>query len=271
MLVDLIGCHPAISPIYETDFLVNLLELLFAPPPDTDIPASVQNTLARFVERIPTMGAKKRPYERYVHGNRHLRFDPAFVAVQTSRLLHRQATDPLGAFQDFVRAMFEHHAANDGKPQWINKTPANLHFARGLRVAFPDMLLIHVVRDGRDVAASVTQTAFGPRTVTEAARWWVATMDIADDFGQQFPQSMLVVRYEDLVRDPATAVAAVLDALDMDVPPRLVTEWCAATGGADVGRIGVWEDHFTSKDRDAFLAIAGPTLERHGYEVAATA
>lgn len=265
VLADLIGCHPEISPIYETDFVINLLKQVFGEGLDAGSPDRIRAVMRQFVERMPRMGGRKKPYERYVHGNSHLQLDPGFVLAETEWLVANLQPDPVGALRTFITTVFDHHAANDGKPSWANKTPANLHFARALRVVFPDLRLIHVFRDGRDVAASSTALTFGPRSVKEAATWWVAAMELADELQRDHPEQLLEVRYEDLLRDPERVMGSVFEALEMDMPPTLVRDWTAATGGLNPSRIGAWEDSFTTTDRAQFLSIAGPTLERRGY------
>lgn len=267
MLADLVGCHPDISPIYETDFVISLLEMLFVQGREATTPDRIRATMQTFLERVPGMGTKKRPYERYVHGNSHIQLDPAVVALQTERLIRELEREPLAAFGRFLDGLFRHHASNDGKPHWVNKTPGSVHFAPGIRAVLPGVLIVHVIRDGRDVAASTVEMSFGPRTIRDAARWWVTAIELGEEFGRAYPDQYLAIRYEDLARDAGAALGVLMDRLDMDVPETLLSDWAGKTGGADPSRIGAWEDVFTTRDRNDFTSIAGPALERHGYEV----
>ena len=88
------------------------------------------------------------------------------------------------------------------------KSPNHLLYGDELLRGFPDAQMIHVIRDGRDVAVS-NRDAFGsqPAWVLRAALRWntyqAAHQRLAQDYG---PDRYTSVRYEDLVRDPAAAL-----------------------------------------------------------------
>lgn len=52
-----------------------------------------------------------------------------------------------------------------GKPApavWVDHTPANIRYAWTLLHLFPDAKMIHIIRDGRAVAASILPLDWGP-------------------------------------------------------------------------------------------------------------
>lgn len=56
---------------------------------------------------------------------------------------------------------------------WIDHTPKNIRHAQTLFTAFPDARMVHIVRDGRAVAASVLLPLdWGPNVIESAARFW---------------------------------------------------------------------------------------------------
>ena len=79
-----------------------------------------------------------------------------------------------------------------------------------LRQLFPDAQYLHIVRDGRDAAASMMRTAFGAKTALEAAREWTGAVGRIQRFGRELPPDhFLEVRYEDLIANPAEALRRV--------------------------------------------------------------
>ena len=82
---------------------------------------------------------------------------------------------------------------------WVEMTPLNVSRADSLEAFSPDHLLIHVVRDGRDVAASITALPWGPDEPLEALEWWESRLRVSSSGAQAVPPARrLVVRLEEL-------------------------------------------------------------------------
>lgn len=62
--------------------------------------------------------------------------------------------DPLAASRAFVSGLLDPVARDLGKRHWVETTPSNGLYASTLFSIFPDLKLVHIVRDGRDVASS---------------------------------------------------------------------------------------------------------------------
>jgi hypothetical protein len=87
-----------------------------------------------------------------------------------------------------------------GSPRWVETTPGNVLRPHGLLALFPSMHLLHIVRDGRDTAASVTTRSWGPNDIFGALDWWADRMVRAYTALEGFPSDrVLTIRLEDLV------------------------------------------------------------------------
>src|SRR5258705_434249 len=64
------------------------------------------------------------------------------------------------------------YGTRHGKPQYADKTPSHLLHVPLLAGRFPRARFVHIVRDGRDVAASLVTMGFGASDFAEAARGW---------------------------------------------------------------------------------------------------
>ena len=84
-----------------------------------------------------------------------LGIDDDDVAGMRSRLGDQGAADAL-------RAVYGAYAARHGKPRWGDKTPGHLAHMGALSHALPEARFIHIIRDGRDVAASIRGLPFAP-------------------------------------------------------------------------------------------------------------
>jgi hypothetical protein len=90
-----------------------------------------------------------------------------------------------------------------GKERWGEKTPHHLFYWRQISEFFPEAKIIHLVRDGRDVALSYVSARFGPTTVYGAAQSWrryLAEIDRVKKTSR--PDLICEIRYEDLIADP---------------------------------------------------------------------
>ncbi len=169
------------------------------------------------------------------------------------------------------------------------KTPANiLHFTR-LRQIFPDSPLIGIVRDGRDVVASLlsmdwTDARTGqPMAITRddeaAAQLWCASIDSGQRM--QADPNYFELRYEDLVADTAGTISRLFDALgeDDDAKSRALEHANAFDGRqgiaessadrvsrpVDRSAIDRWQTDLDQTRLDTVMRVAGHHLDRLGY------
>src|SRR3954452_20940566 len=68
------------------------------------------------------------------------------------------ASEGWHAASRLVRALLDAEATMARKPALVEMTPANIFVASELRSMLPDAILVHTIRDGRDVASSVATT-----------------------------------------------------------------------------------------------------------------
>jgi len=97
-------------------------------------------------------------------------------------------------------------------PRIAEKTPHNLLFIDLLGRIFPRAMFVHVIRDGRAVAASLVRQKWNnPLTgdplwycanLTNAARYWQDTIQAVQGQAGAVPGRYIEVRYERLVADP---------------------------------------------------------------------
>ena len=123
--------------------------------------------------------------------------------------------DPLTA-GDAARSFYEAYAAQEGKPRWGDKSPPYTWKARRIQRALPEAHFIHLIRDGRDVALSLSEVSWGPGDVQAAAAKWVEELGSARRRAQRLrPGTYMEVRYEDLVADPEPLLRRIADFVDL--------------------------------------------------------
>jgi hypothetical protein len=193
-----------------------------------------------------------------------------------------------GSPGDFLRILMEAVAGEQGAVRWAECTPDNVFFMRQIKASFPDARFIHMVRDGRDVALSLARQGWispfrwdTARPSAPAALYWERAVRAGREGGRGAPSDYLEVRFEDLVRDPAGALAPV--ARFIDHPLDYGTIQASAIGsvskpntsfGGDseedppFSPIERWKSSYTDSDLRLVEALVGPTLEELGYSPA---
>ncbi|RAY11389.1 hypothetical protein DPM19_30665 [Actinomadura craniellae] len=190
-----------------------------------------------------------------------------------------------------LRAFFEQRAAAAGAPVYLHKF-TGWPRAGLLHEVFPGTRFVHVVRDGRAVAASWLRMPwwrghlgpagwhFGPLPEPYARQWeqsgrchvqlagigWNMLMDAHEAARAALPADRwLEVRYEDVVADPAEHFTRMLRFFGLE-PDRAfergLARYTFATGRADAFRTDLSPAQVATLDK-----TLAPHLERLGYPV----
>ncbi len=192
-------------------------------------------------------------------------------------------------------------AMKPGASLVVEKTPSHSHHVDLIARYAPQVRFLHIIRDGRDSAASLVAASKGwgeswgaPSTVTRAAYMWANHVNGARRAGEFGPYHE--VRYEDLRSDKASDLleeifefcGIPIDAsearhrLDEYSLNRQRSEGTSSVvfageaarhehaGAEPSGFFGAgnanWRDCWTVRDRVDFDAVAGPLLLELGYE-----
>jgi hypothetical protein len=267
LLVDLLGTHASLSPVYETNFVLGVARELLAKRPLPESAAAIRRLMQQWTEPLPHRPHHKRPDERYLHGPHYILFERDYALEVTETLIDELATDPIAAYRRFVGSLFARHAELDGKPFWVNKTPTYVAALPFLKEIWPDFVFIHCVRDGRDAAASALTRSWGPNTWSEAGTWWRDQVRPGLEFAERHPGPLVALRYEDVLASPTEALERVLGVLGLDGASATVERYLAAGAVLDATRTGRWRRE-AAADIEAFEVDAGATLRALGYQPA---
>lgn len=113
-------------------------------------------------------------------------------------------------------------ASSDFK-YFADSTPINILHSAKINRFLPGSKFINMVRDGRDVAFSVTKEHWGPNNPYEALTWWAGRMaDGYNALNEVAPESQLTLRLEDLIiHDREKSYAEILNFLGLPDEERL--------------------------------------------------
>lgn len=183
---------------------------------------------------------------------------------------------------DMVKRVVQVYGSRRGKPApayWIDHTPYNILHVPLLFQIYPDARLIHLVRDGRGVAASVMKLDWGPNTVEAAAQWWIVRVAHGLAAESYFgPERVLRVSYEALVRDPQTTMQQVCAFIGVAWQPEMIagtgfqvpkhsTRQHGLVGAApQAARATAWQKELSPRQVEIFESVAASVLTCLGYD-----
>lgn len=163
---------------------------------------------------------------------------------------------------------------------WIDHTPNNIDYLIPISSIFPEAKFIHIIRDGRAVAASVIPLPWGPNNILGAADWWIRQLAIglaAESFFN--PDRILRVKYEDLVMNTTKELIRILDFLGLNEPidiidnkrkmnlPSFTSEQHKLVNAPpDRNRITSWRSVLTKRQIEIFELKALTLMQYLGYE-----
>lgn len=151
---------------------------------------------------------------------------------------------------------------------------------------FPGARFIHIIRDGRDVVASLIRKRHPdgrPWANWERAHQiWMNHVDLGSTFGRGLPPDRYFeLRYEHLIRDDVAIARRIFDFLDIEIHPD-VAEFCGAqleertplSGPtrdlAEGAATSDWESILTPEQRAYTLRRLRDHLVRYGYATEST-
>src|SRR6267142_7275736 len=110
---------------------------------------------------------------------------------------------------DFLRILMETIARKQGVERWAECTPLHLLYLPLIKKLIPDALIIHIIRDGRDVTVSLDRIGWikplpwdKKRKVLAPAIFWKWMVSKGRRYGRTLGQDYLEVHYEDVVEKP---------------------------------------------------------------------
>jgi hypothetical protein len=181
-----------------------------------------------------------------------------------------------------------------GSVRPVEQTPEMSHVLRPVSLAFPDAVIVHIVRDGRDVACSLLEKPWLRREQARSddagvpygayARFWVepARQDEFEDASdarraawvwrsyvnavRSSGVALVELRYEDLTSDPGAVAARLAPALAASV-----TDLASALSRVHGSSVGRYRTDLSAEQLAEVEEEAGALLAELGYVSSASA
>jgi len=185
-------------------------------------------------------------------------------------------------YPGIIEALYLAYAARKGKSRWGDKDPGNMRRLDRVLRWFPDALIVHIIRDGRDACLSHLRQTFGHSELFPCADDWREQVFWVRNIGRILgPDRYHELRYEDLVEDTETALRDLCDFLalpysealrsyherrDEMVPESKRELWPLLAEPPRRDNLYRWREEMSEGRRVCFEKRAGDVLREMEYE-----
>ena len=191
---------------------------------------------------------------------------------------------------DFLRIVMEEVARKQNVERWADTTPEHLLYIPAIKEAFPEALIIHSIRDGRDVALSMDKLRWlhpyrwdkQNSLMVHGLYWeWIVRQGRKD--GQRFGGDYMEIHFEDLMTDPHGTLAGIGRFIEHELDYEKIrkvgmgsvgspnTSFRGEIAGGQFSPIGRWKQGFSPEQLEMFEGLVGPFLTELGYSLATSA
>jgi len=185
---------------------------------------------------------------------------------------------------DFLRTYMEMIARQQGVERWADCTPEHILYLERIHQTIPDALVIHVIRDGRDVALSTEKQKWirpffwdKGGELLAAAMFWEWMVFNGRRAGQKMGTQYREVRYEDLVLKPRETLAELSSFVGQDLDYDQIlkagigsvskpnTSFECGSAEAEFSPLGRWKQALSEEALVQLEVVLGSALTELGY------
>ncbi len=182
-------------------------------------------------------------------------------------------------YQQFLIRLFDSFAQERGAQCWAEKgMNYELEELERYDTSFGQLRVLHIVRDGRDVALSWRSQWFGPKTLAESAYLWRKHVNHYRHWGELNPDRYLEITYEDYLDNTDASLERIGRFFNLEpiaqgnksttLQESLASEvWTQNLSKPPMrNNKEKWRSSMNEFDKRLFDSIAGRELKLFGYE-----
>jgi hypothetical protein len=170
-------------------------------------------------------------------------------------------------------------ANGQGKSCWGEKTPSHVDFVDPILADFPDIKIVHITRDPRDVCLSMIRARFGPKNYFAAATAWNKYLSKMTDLKERSTNRKIIeIRYEDLLANPESVLRVLCTGLGVDYSDSMQQFYddkhpynTDATNLENlrkplmIANAGKWRREFSARAIETIESITAVHMANYGY------
>ena len=196
-----------------------------------------------------------------------------------------ERTDDCRNAGDFLRVVMDELAQQQNAVRWAGNAPEEILHLRQIKETIPEALIIHVIRDGRDVSLSLSEKRYirpfpwkERETPEGAALYWEWIVQRGRAAGALLGNDYTEVRFEELVRDPRAVLGRLSGFLDHDLDYDRIQRTAVGTVARpntsfsaqprEFNPVGRWKQQLAPDQLTRIEGLVGSTLSQLGYGLA---
>jgi hypothetical protein len=184
---------------------------------------------------------------------------------------------------DFLRIVMEETARLQNVDRWADCTPDHLLYMPEIKRQIPNALVVHIIRDGRDVALSYVQQGWAypfpwdrKEHLSVAGLFWEWIVSRGRQYGRALKSDYYELHYEDLVEKPHQTLHALGEFVGQELDYDKIqqagigsvsapnTSFSSDSDGA-FNPVRRWEKKMNSQQLADFESLTGDFLRELGY------
>ena len=183
---------------------------------------------------------------------------------------------------DFLRIVMEAMGRKQGMERWADCTPDHLLAMPRIKETIPNALVIHIIRDGRDVALSLERQHWirtlpwdRGKELQAAALYWEWVVNQGRENGKALGADYKEVHYEDLVQHPQDVLAGIGEFIGQELDYANIQRvgigsvsqpnTSFAARSEEFRPVARWKESLSGQQLADVERLIGPTLESLGY------
>ena len=189
---------------------------------------------------------------------------------------------------DFLRIVMDAMGRKQGMERWADCTPDHLLAMRRIKETIPDALVIHIIRDGRDVALSLERQHWirplpwdRGKELQAAALYWEWVVNKGRENGKALGADYKEIHYEDLVQSPQEVLAGIGEFIGQELDyakiqrvgigsvSRPNSSFGKEAGSGEFRPVARWKTSLSGQQLEDVEELIGGTLESLGYGLGA--
>jgi len=172
-------------------------------------------------------------------------------------------------YSEIVRQFYAEWAYFNGNIRWGGKTPDYTFHLLDLQALFPDLRIVHIYRDGRDVALSLFNLNWGPKNTYMAAKYWDKRVQSVRNLQESLNnENFFQISYEDLLQNPVLIFDEFLNFIAYEGKEQVMENFRNTIFDfVRPDNIFKWKKKMSEHQIETFERVAGNLLHELNYEI----
>ena len=230
----------------------------------------------------PRFGDLRRPEHREQMLNAWLGSKLFRISGLNREQIHKQILSECRNAGDFLRLFMDEVARQQGAQRWAANTPEEILYLPQIKKTLPNALFIHVIRDGRDVALSLSRKRYirpfpwkEKEGLMGAGIYWDWIVQKGRDYGRKLGPDYLEIHFEELLAKPTETLAAIGEFLCHDLDYARIRQRALGSVAkpntsfkseeSAFNPVARWKTQFTPEQLLLFEGLVGDQLTNLGY------